>query len=99
VVDENDLVAEVRDVELARARVAEDVAELKQQLSPENLKDRALDAAERSVESIAARALKRLREVPRALLAAGRAHPGKAAVAATLLVAFGVWRVRAVRSR
>ena len=90
--------ADVHDVENARARVAEDVAELKEQLSAENLKDRALDAAERSVESIAARALRRLRQLPRTLAAAGRAHPGKAAGAAAVLLTLGIWRWRARRS-
>jgi hypothetical protein len=91
-------VADVQDVEHARARVAEDVAELKQQLSAENLKDRALDAAERSVESIAGRVLRRLGQLPKTLAAAGRAHPRKTAGAAALLLTLGIWRWRARRS-
>ena len=66
---------------LTRAHVAADVRALKDQLSPERLKDRAVEAAERSVHNIALHAKRRLAALPRALLRSGREHP----LAATLL--------------
>ncbi len=74
---------------MARARVAADVRELARELTPAELKERALDAAERSVESIAARALHRLAGVPRWLVSSARENPvaaGAAALGALLLV-------------
>jgi hypothetical protein len=80
----------------SRARVASDVQELAKELTLPELKDRALDAAERSVESIAARALRRLLVAPRRLALAVRQRPvvGVAlAAGATLLI----WRIAARR--
>jgi hypothetical protein len=75
----------------ARARVAADIRELARELTVDELKERALDAAERSVETIAARALRRLAAAPRGLVRAARLHP-----VATGVVAVGVtammWR-------
>lgn len=82
----------------ARARVADDVRELARELAPGELKERVLDAAERSVESIAARALQRLSVLPRWLAIAARQHPivtGVVAVSAGALV----WRVAHHRRR
>jgi ElaB/YqjD/DUF883 family membrane-anchored ribosome-binding protein len=81
-----------------RSRVANDVARLAQQLRPEQLKDRALNAAEHSIESLAARALQRLIFAPRRVLAYVREHPlaGAAIFAGTGVV---VWRFVARRQR
>jgi hypothetical protein len=76
----------------ARARVAADVRELARELTPSELKERVLDAAERSVESIAARAVRRLAALPRSLVSSAVRHPVATGV---LVVSAGalVWRV------
>jgi hypothetical protein len=80
----------------SRARVASDVEELAKELTLPELKDRALDAAERSVESIAVRALRRLLQAPRRLALGVRQHPIRGA-----LIAAGaglvIWRIAARR--
>jgi hypothetical protein len=76
---------------LTRAHVAADVRALKNELSPEHLKERALDVAERSVESLALRAKRRLADLPQTLLRAGRAHPWAAGLVG-LSVVLAVWR-------
>jgi hypothetical protein len=80
----------------SRARVASDVEELARELTLPELKDRALDAAERSVESIAARALRRLLLAPQRLVVGVRQHPivGVAIAAGAALV---IWRIAARR--
>ena len=82
----------------SRARVASDVAELAKELTLPELKDRALDAAERSVETLAARALRRLLLVPPRLARGVRQHPlvGVALAAGATLV---IWRIAARRDR
>lgn len=77
---------------VARARVESDIRELARELTPAELKDRALDAAERSIESIAARALRRLAGAPRWVASIAREKP-IAASAVGLGVALVVWRV------
>jgi hypothetical protein len=76
----------------ARARVAEDVEELAEQLRPEQLKNRALDAAEHSIASLLKRAVARLKAEPRLALAYARRHPVASVVAASVAAAL-VWRV------
>ena len=79
----------VAEAAVARARVASDIRELARELTPEELKDRALDAAERGVESIAGRALRRLATAPRWIASAAREKPviaGAVAVGAIVLV-------------
>lgn len=82
-----------------RERVAEDIEALKEQLTLERIKDRALDAAERSVESVAVRVLRRVTEVPRALAGWGRRHPAAAVGAAGTGLVLLLWRARSRRSR
>jgi hypothetical protein len=67
------------EVGATRAKVASDVRALKSQLQPEKLKERAIVAAERSAESVAAQAGRRLAGIPRALGRASREHPLAAA--------------------
>jgi len=80
----------------SRARVANDVEELAKELTLPELKDRALDAAERSVESIAVRALRRLLQASGHLALAVRQRP-----IAGVLIAAGativIWRIAARR--
>jgi hypothetical protein len=66
------------DAALTRRDVVADVAALKSQLSAGALKDRALDVAERSVESLATRLLRRAGQAPRAALGLAIRHPGRA---------------------
>jgi hypothetical protein len=82
----------------SRARVASDVEELAKELTLPELKDRALDAAERSVETLAARALRRLLLVPGHLARGVQQHPlvGVAIAAGATLV---IWRIAARRDR
>lgn len=80
----------------ARARVESDIRELARELTPAELKDRALDVAERSLESIAARALRRLAEAPSWLAASARRNPVAAGVVGVGLV-LAVWRVASRR--
>ena len=77
---------------VARARVESDIRELARELTPAELKDRALDAAERSIESIAARALRRLAQAPRYIADVAREKPVVAG-AVGLGVAVIIWRV------
>ncbi len=63
-----------------RRHLASDVRALKSQLSAEALKDRALDAVERSAESVALRALRRLAGAPRVALGYAQEHPARALV-------------------
>jgi hypothetical protein len=79
-----------------RARVAADVARLATELEPTELQDRALDAAERQVERIGFRLLRRLAGAPRWLAATARQHPA-AGVAVTVGVGLLVWRIAARR--
>ena len=76
----------------ARARVESDIRELARELTPSELKDRALDAAERSIESIAARALRRLAGAPQWLANHARQKP-MIAGAVGLGAAVIIWRV------
>ena len=80
----------------SRARVASDVEELAKELTLPELKDRALDAAERSVETIAGRALRRLVLVPGRLARVVQQRPlvGVAIAAGVTLV---IWRIAARR--
>ena len=81
---------------LTRAHVAADVRALKSQLTPEHLKERALDVAERSMESVVLRAKQRLAELPQALLRTSREHPVAAGLIA-LGVVLAVWRAARTR--
>ncbi|HEY6080709.1 MAG TPA: hypothetical protein VIW29_17965 [Polyangiaceae bacterium] len=81
-----------------RELVAEDIEALKGELTVERLKDRALDAAERSMESVALRALRRLALAPRALVSWGRRHPAAVAGTAGASLALLLWRARSRRS-
>jgi ElaB/YqjD/DUF883 family membrane-anchored ribosome-binding protein len=89
----DDLVA---GAELARARVATDVEQLVEQLAVPQLKARALNAAERSVETLRARLLQRLAETPRSLVQYVRQHPA-AGVAIAAGASAIVWRLVARR--
>jgi hypothetical protein len=80
-----------------RARVASDVEALTAELTPAHLKERALDIAERSAESLAARALRRLVNAPRLLAGLARRHPA-ATTALGVGLGVAVWRWRAGRS-
>lgn len=82
----------------ARVRVAADVERLATQLAPAQLKERALDVAQDSAQSLAARALRGLVDSPRRLVSYARKHPmtGAAVLAGTALV---VWRIAAGRAR
>lgn len=75
-----------------RARVASDVQALAQQLQPEQLKERALDVAEHSAESLAWRLLGKLAKAPRSVTKYVGKHPaiGVAAVTGAALLA---WRL------
>ncbi len=81
----------------ARARVAADIQELAQELTVDELKDRALNVAERSLEGLAERVLRRVSELPRWLANAARERP----LAATAIVGLGagVFAWRALRRR
>jgi hypothetical protein len=81
-----------------RARVASDVERLAEQLQPARIKDRALDAAERSLESVGARLLGRLKQAPRLLATYALEHPVQGA-AVLIGVTAMVWRVAARRQR
>lgn len=76
----------------ARARVAEDVEELAEQLQPEQLKTRALDAAERSIASLVGRAVLHLKAGPRLALTYAQRHPLTSVAAAGVAAAL-IWRV------
>lgn len=76
----------------ARARVAEDVEELAEQLQPEQLKNRALDAIEHSLASLLSGAVSRLKTAPSLAVTYARRHPF-AAIAAGAATAALVWRV------
>ena len=76
--------------------MASDVEELAKELTLPELKDRALDAAERSVESIAARALSRLLQAPRRLALGLRQRPLVGVVIAAGLTVV-IWRIAARR--
>jgi ElaB/YqjD/DUF883 family membrane-anchored ribosome-binding protein len=81
---------------VTRSRVASDIERLTEQLTPARVKDRALDAAERSVETLAARALGRLLQSPRRLANYLRQHPATgAAIAAGMGVV--IWRLASRR--
>jgi hypothetical protein len=86
------------EVGATRAKVASDVRALKSQLQPEKLKERAIVAAERSAESVALQAGRRIATVPRVLGRASRAHPLAAAA-----IGFGfiivLWRASTRRRR
>lgn len=69
-----------------RARVQADVERLSEELTPAQLKERALDAAERSVESLGRRILRRG-------VLYGREHPIAVAAVAGAVVSLLVWRV------
>lgn len=81
-----------------RRRVATDIERLASQLTTAGLKDRALDAAEHSLEALARRALRQLSHTPQRLAAYLRQHPvvGAAVVAGVGVV---VWRVAVGRHR
>jgi hypothetical protein len=81
-----------------RDRVATDVERLANQLTPKRLKARALDVGERSLHGLAARALQRLAQSPRRLVAYVRRHPaaGAAIFAGGAVV---VWRLAQGRRR
>lgn len=84
------------EIRQTRAKVAADVTALKSQLDFDSLKDRAITAAERSAESIALQAARRLTAVPGALARTGRKHPLAAgAVGVGLLLV--LWRAGARR--
>ncbi len=82
----------------ARDRVASDVERLAEELTPAHLKTRALDAVERSLESLAARVLQRLAQTPRRLASYVREHPvvGVTVAAGAAMV---VWRFAIRRHR
>lgn len=86
----------VSEVALTRARAAADVHRLARELTPERVKDRALDAAERSLESVALRAARRLAQSPRRLVGYVRQHPfvGTALAVGATAVIWGVARRR-----
>ncbi len=88
----------VADAAETRERVATDVERLARQLTPKKLEERALDAAEHSLESLAGRALRRLAQSPRRLAAYVREHPalGIAVVAGASVI---VWRLAIGRRR
>ncbi len=77
-----ELVADIRET---RANVAADVEAIKAQLTATGLKARALDAAERSVESLALQVGRKLLQAPMKLARVGRRHP-----AASLVVGAGL---------
>ena len=81
-----------------RKQVAADVARLATQLTPARLKDRALDAAEDSLEGLAVRGQRALARVPRRLAAYLLRHPlvGVAFVAGAAAV---TWKVAVGRRR
>jgi hypothetical protein len=81
-----------------RDRVARDVEQLAHELSPTQLKDRALDVTEHSLAKWAARALLRLGESPRRVAAYARKHPA-AGVAIAAGAAVVVWRLAIGRHR
>lgn len=76
-----------------RRRVATDVERLVTQLAPAQLKDRALDAAEHSLERVALRGLRGLSRTPSKLVAYVAKHPG-VGVAIAAGVGVLVWRRR-----
>jgi hypothetical protein len=82
-----------------RARVARDVAQLTEQLTPEHIKERALSAAEHSVESLAFRFLGRLAQAPRALGKRFREHPVASVSLTATAAALLLWRLAARRRR
>lgn len=81
-----------------RDRVAGDVERLTRELTPAHLKHRALDVAEHSVTSLAARILQRLSRSPRRLAGYVSKHP---VAGAALLAGAGVvvWRLAVSRHR
>lgn len=76
----------------ARTRLADDVAKLATALEPSHLKQRAVIAAERSVESVARRTLRRVASVANQLAASTRRHPFVIASLGVGVVAFVGWR-------
>lgn len=81
-----------------RRRVATDIERLAAELTPAKIKDRALDAAEHSLEKVAGRALQRLSRGPRQLAAYVAEHP-LVGVALAAGVGAVVWRVAVGRRR
>jgi len=81
-----------------RVRVAADVERLAAQLAPEQLKDRALDVAQHSMQSLAARALHGVPRSPRELVSYFRKHPVAGAAIFTG-AALLVWRIGFARTR
>jgi len=81
-----------------RDRVAGDVERLARELTPAHLKHRALDVAEHSVSSLAARILLRLGRSPRRLAGYVSKHPVAGAALFTG-AAVVVWRVAVARHR
>lgn len=81
-----------------RRRVAADVERLAAQLAPAQLKDRAIEAAEHSLEKLAWRALRRLSRAPSKLAAYVAEHP-RVGVAIAAGVGVLVWRVAVGRRR
>ncbi len=77
-----ELLADIRET---RANVAADVEAIKAQLTAYGLKARALDVAERSVESIAVHVGRQLLQAPMKLVRVGRRHP-----AASLAIGAGL---------
>ena len=75
-----------------RAQVAADVARLATQLAPAQLKDRAKDAAQHSLESLAARALLGLIRSPGRLWGYAHRHPraGVAVLTGAAVIAWGL---------
>ena len=76
-----------------RARVQADLERLSTELTPAELKERALDAAERSVESLGRRALRRTLLLPSWAARQGRAHPVAAAAVGGAVVGLLAWRI------
>ena len=81
-----------------RDRVATDVERLAQELTPAHLKHRALDVAEHSVGSLAARILQRLGRSPRRVAGYVAKHP-IVGVALFTGAAVVVWRLTMGRQR
>ena len=96
--DDDTTRALVSNIEQTRARVASDVKDLAGQLTPAHLKDRALEVAERSAESVAWRAVRRLGRAPRRFVAYVRERPA-AGIALGAGLALVVWRIAARRRR
>lgn len=98
---DDELMVEVSKAELVastaqtRRHIAADLEALKSQLTVDKLKDRALDAAERSVEDVALRLVRRVALIPQAVQAFSRQHPRAVAGAVVAVAALALWRARA----